>query len=96
MATLDEVLAEATKNGRICPMPMKWNELYHLLPGRRRVGNGWEPALPLVLGAWYCPGVLKTIRLREHLEWAAAHGALDAVYAYLRSLPEDDWFHLDD
>ena len=66
-----------------------------LLPNRTRVGSGWQPPLPLILGAWHdTPGMLKLLRLAEHIEWAAKHGGLDAVARFLRSLPEDEWFHL--
>lgn len=37
--------------GRVCPIPTRWNELWELLPGRHRVGSGWVPPLPLILGA---------------------------------------------
>ena len=94
MATLKDAIAEATKNQRICPQPRRWNELYHLLPDRRRQGGRWEPALPLILAAWHDTGALfKSLRLREHLEWAASHGALEQVYSFLLSLPESDWHH---
>jgi len=49
MVTLEQALEEAQKNDRVCPQPQKWNELYELLPNRVRRGNGWEPALPLIL-----------------------------------------------
>jgi hypothetical protein len=45
MTKLDEVLAEAQRNNRVCPQPLKWNELYELLPSKRRMGNEWEPWL---------------------------------------------------
>jgi hypothetical protein len=35
------------KNNRICPLPNRWQELYDMLPNKRRQGLGWEPALPL-------------------------------------------------
>lgn len=78
-------------------MPQKWNQLYKLLPNRRRSGSGWEPPLPPILSAWYdTSALLKMMRLAEHIEWAAAQGALDVVGAYIKGLPEEDWFHLDD
>lgn len=56
-----------------------------MLPGRRRVGAGWEPALPLILAAWWeTPSQLKHLRFLEHLEWADKHGCIDEVDAYLR------------
>jgi hypothetical protein len=93
--TLDEVLAIAKQNSRVCPLPPQWNRLYELLPAKRRVGNGWEPALPLILAAWHdTPAIMKTLRLQEHIEWADSHGALAAVARFLVSLPEDQWYHL--
>ena len=95
MATLDEALAVATKNKRVCPQPRRWQELYDLLPDKVRKGGGWEPALPLILAAWYhTPALLKMVRLREHIEWAAKHGCLDQVYSFLCQLSEDDWHHV--
>lgn len=97
MATLDEALAVATKNNRVCPLPRDWSRLYELLPGRHRKGAGWEPALPLILAAWHdTPSLLKAVRLREHIEWAAAHGALNDVHAFMESLPEQAWYHFGD
>ena len=86
MTTLEEVLAEAQKSNRICPQPQKWNQLYELLPEKKRKGTGWEPSLPLILGAWWdTPAMSKMLRLREHIEWAAAHGCLAQVYSFLQA-----------
>lgn len=73
---------------------MRWKQLWELLPDRRRKGRGWEPALPLTLAAWWdTPILMKKQRLREHVEWAETHGALDEALEFMRSLPEDDWYH---
>ena len=94
MANLDEALAVATKNNRVCPIPQDWSRLYELLPNRQRKGAGWEPALPLILAAWHdTPPLVKALRLREHIEWAAAHGTLNDVRAFMESLPEQAWYH---
>ena len=75
-------------------MPQQWAKLYDMLPGRQRVGAGWEPALPLILGAWHgTPALFKIVRLQEHLEWADRHGVLPEVAAFLESLEESDWLH---
>ncbi len=75
-------------------MPTSWNTLFEMLPQRKRTAIGWEPALPLNLEAWdHTPAALKTLRLAEHIEWAAQHGALDAVAKFLRALPNADWLH---
>ena len=95
MATLDQILAEMQKNHRVCPLPNRWQELYDMLPNKQRQGLGWKPALPLILAAWWdTPALSKMLRLREHIEWAAAHGCLDDVYSFLCSLPEDEWHHI--
>ena len=94
MASLEEAIAQATKNDRVCPMPTHWDNLYKLLPNRRRKGAGWEPPLPLILAAWHeTPALSKALRLKEHLEWAASQGAIDEVYALMVSLPENQWYH---
>ena len=84
-------------NGRLCPQPMVWNRLWEMLLGRHRVGLGWEPALPLILGAWWdSTGLEKNLRFLEHLEWAYNQGCLKAVDSYLRSIGEGEWFHIGD
>jgi len=94
MKTLNEAITEATKNGRVCPMPRQWKKLYDLLPNRRRKGGSWEPALPLILAAWHTtPAILKVLRLREHLEWAKSHEVLEEVFDFMVSLSENQWYH---
>ncbi len=94
MVTLEQALEEAQKNNRVCPQPLKWKELYELLPNTKRKGNGWEPSLPLILAAWgNTPAMLKILRLREHIEWAFEHGCLDDILVFLQNLKEDEWHH---
>lgn len=96
-AMLKALLDFVQSGGRVCPTPQCWQRLYDQLPAKRRAGAGWEPALPLILSAWHdTPALPKMLRLREHLEWAAVHGALPAVDAYLRGLREDQWHHIGD
>jgi hypothetical protein len=98
MAKNYEQLLEYVKtNGRVCPLPIPWKGLCEMLPNRKRTGHGWEPALPLILAAWWeTPALMKHIRFLEHLEWAHTQGCVDKVDAYLRALPESDWFHFGD
>ncbi len=94
MVTLEQALEEAKKNNRVCPLPKKWDELYKLLPNKKRKGNGYEPALPLILAAWWDTAtMLKALRLREHIEWASEHDSLDAIYEFMKNLKEEEWFH---
>jgi hypothetical protein len=97
MVILEEVLAESQKNNRVCPQPQKWQQLYELLPDKKRMGAGWEPSLPLILASWWdTPAMSKILRLREHIDWAAAHGCLKQVYSFLQALPEEQWHHIDE
>ena len=94
---IDELLKYVRANNRVCPMPQKWNELYEMLPDKRRVGNGHEPSLPLILGAWHeTPALMKILRLEEHIKYADKKGIIDKVDKYLRTLKESDWAHLGD
>jgi hypothetical protein len=95
--TYETLIAFCNEAGRICPRPQHWNSLYKMLQDKRRVGMGWEPPLPLILGAWDdTPPTLKAMRLAEHIEWAANHGGLEPVAKFLRSLPEENWLHIGD
>lgn len=92
--TPHSLIAYCRESQRVCPMPQSWNALFEMLPNRKRTALGWEPALPLNLEAWdSTPAPLKTLRLAEHIEWAAANGALGTVAAFLRALPEEQWLH---
>lgn len=97
MNDLDSILEYCREGERVCPVPHRWDELWNMLPERRRVGSGWEPPLPLILSAWWhASNLQKASRLADHVRWAEAHGVLDAVASFLRELPEDQWHHLRD
>ena len=82
----------AREDGRICPQPQTWNRLFELLPDKRRVGNGWEPPLPLILAAWdHSTDLEKRERFFLHIRWAADHGALDRVNQFIRAIPPSGW-----
>jgi len=67
-----------------------------MLPGKRQVDGQWEPPLPIAPQAWrVTSSMIKRLCLRDHLEWAARHGAAVPVLAFLRGLPEDKWLHVD-
>lgn len=96
-ATLADALALASENGRICPRPTQWAGLYARLPETRNDGYGAIPASPLMDATWDGAGdEQKALRLREHLEWAAQHGGLGPVCAYLAALDENQWHHAGD
>ena len=92
--TPQSLIAYCRQGKRVCPMQASWNALFEMLPNRKRTALGWEPPLPLTLEAWeHTPAPLKALRLAEHIEWAAAHGALEGVAKFLRALPPDAWLH---
>jgi hypothetical protein len=93
--TSQSLIAYCRKNGRVCPKPYLWNNLWKLLPNRRQIGVGWQPSLPLILAAWHHTSNLeKMLRLAEHVERAEKHGKLAEVAAFIRNLSEDEWHHL--
>jgi hypothetical protein len=91
------LLGHVREKGRVCPVPQRWNELWEMLPARRRVGHGWEPPLPLILAAWWdTSAFMKRALFQEHLRYAAAYGVLGDINRYLRALPEEDWARIRD
>ena len=83
-----------TANGRA--IPRDWHKLYQMLTNKRRKpSGGWTPSLPLVLAAWDCTTPIeKQIRFKEHIQWAQDNQQVAKIGSYLRSLPEDQWYHL--
>jgi hypothetical protein len=92
---LDTVWQFCTTNNRLVPMPQQWNELYSRLKNtRQKPSGGWEPPLPLILGAWdYSTPIEKQLRFKEHLHWAQEQGQLEEIDGFLRSLTETQWCH---
>jgi hypothetical protein len=92
-ATVDEVMVEARKNNRVCPKPDRWRQLFAILPDK--LAN--KPMAPPIGASWpSTPSLSKRMCMREHIEWAAAHGVIDEVFAFLKQLPEGDWHHMGD
>jgi hypothetical protein len=97
MFMLENLIEYAQSNHRVCPQPTTWNTLWEMLPDGRLGESGWVPSPPLILAAWWTtPPLFKILRVREHIEYAAARGALPQVDAFLRALPETDWAHFED
>lgn len=93
--TLDDILAFASSDGRVCPQPNRWHELYQMLPHRKRPDGSWLP-IPLILAAWWdTPDGCKVERFRLHIRHAADHGALAAVASFLTALQPNEWHYAD-
>lgn len=93
---LTKLLEFVQAEGRVCPRAEEWWVLWEMLPDKREVNGIWEPVKPYVRVSEYFSGVLeKVLFLRTQIQYAAEHGALDAVDAYLRGLTEDAWETVD-
>jgi len=87
--TAENFIADILIEGRICPMPPHWANLWKMLP---KQPNGTEPPLPLILGAWWnTEDDDKRERFRLHLRWADEHEALERVAEFINSLKPQDW-----
>lgn len=80
-------------NGRA--IPRDWHKLYEMLANKRQnPSGGWTPPLPLILAAWDVTMPMeKQLRFKEHIQWASENSQLAEIGSYLRSLPEDQWYH---
>ena len=96
MEHLEDLIGDLEVRGRVCPVPMKWQELYRMLPGKIQNADGsWTPSLPLILAAWWdTSDQEKALRFTSHLEWANNNNTLGKVMEYLACLDEKDWHHL--
>ena len=91
---VEELLAFCQAEQRVCLQPQPWNELWELLPDKKRVGAGWDPSLPLILSAWWhTSDEDKRSRFQSHIRWAAEHGALPSVSSFIKSLGPEQWHH---
>ena len=105
---LDDLLKYCREDNRVCPCPIKWNELYHLLPaydGRQwrflpfiwRPENwkvGERPGLPLILSAWWWTSdSAKQLRFMQHIYFAGDMDVLEEFDRNIRNLSKDEWLY---
>jgi hypothetical protein len=90
---LEDVMAQARRFNRICPVESEWLRLQAILADR-----GGPDAPDVVQGAAFrrMPPLAKRMALRDVVEWAAERGCLMDVHAFLHALPEDRWTHMGD
>jgi hypothetical protein len=94
MRELEQFCSYCAENGRVCPMPLPWHQLWDMLPAKKHDGAGWDPPAPPIFAAWWdTSDDLKREQFQLHLRWAAEHGALDTVVEFLHSFPESEWHH---
>lgn len=91
-AALESLLTFIRAQDKVCPKPEYWNDLWDLLLAREPKPSQVKPGLPLILGGWhYSSDADKRARLADQVRWAADHGRLAEVDAFLRSLLDDQW-----
>lgn len=93
--TFETLWGYCTSNNRLCPMPMRWNDLFGMLKNtKQNPDGGWTPSLPLILAAWHdTMPIEKQLRFKEHIQWSFDNNQIEEVGKYLRSWSEDEWFH---
>jgi hypothetical protein len=90
--TIEAFISTLSAEGKVCPLPEKWNQLWQMLPNRRQIGANWEPSIPLILAAWHhTSDAEKRERLALHLQWAEQHQQLPKIIEYLGTLKPEDW-----
>lgn len=93
MDTLNDLKLYVQSVSRVCPQPLKWNELWEMLPNKRRIDSGWNPALPLILGGWWhSTDEDKRQRFLMHIKYAYDNGVIDDIARFLYSLKPGDWY----
>lgn len=89
--TVEEVMREARRLNRICPQEASWKQLCDGLRQR----TGLQPPEPITgPAASRTPPLVKRIRIRDQVEWAARCGQLRHVMDFFSSLGEEQWAHM--
>lgn len=91
VVSVDEVMAEARRYNRICPVEPQWEQLASYL-----AELGGPSAPPAITGTQFrrTPPLAKRMRVRDQVEWAAQHGLLMELHGFLASLSEEQWVHI--
>jgi len=95
-ADVDTVIADASRDRRLCPQPMACPQSCKRLPEGSRSGPGQRPGSPLILAV--CTPqqpTEKQARFHEHIRWAAEHGALSMAADFVAGLGAEDWYRGD-
>jgi hypothetical protein len=90
---VDDVMAEARRFNRICPVEAEWLRLGDIL---REYGGSDAPATAQGATFRRMPPLARRMAIRDQVEWAAERGCLPQVAAFIEALPEDRWIHMGD
>jgi hypothetical protein len=89
-----ELMAELSKDNRVCPQPTRWLEFYRIL--QDKAGSGPLPTPPLTGSAWAAtPPSAKRMCFREQAEWAVKNGCVVPCYEFLDKMGKSDWLYAD-
>jgi hypothetical protein len=89
MNELEELLEFCRTDGRVCPMPQKWAELFEKITNS--AGRSEIPP-PLILAAWWhTSDSEKRERLALQLRCISDASALREIESFLTSLRHDEW-----
>lgn len=89
--SMDATMAEARRFNRISPTETEWLRLHALLT--EIAGTDAPPAIHGA-EAKRTPPLVRRIRVRDQVEWAASRGCLEEVFTFLKSLSEEQWVHM--
>jgi len=90
---LKSLIEYVQSEGRVCPVPDFWNNLWEMLPNAKgKQSGGWNLSPPLILAVWWdATAEQKRERLILHIKYAADHGVLDKADEFIRGLIPDQW-----
>jgi hypothetical protein len=89
--TVNDVMIEARRLNRVAPCEPRWQQLHVLL---QAAGRGDPPPPITGVEATATPPLVKRIRVRDQVEWAAQNGLLESLFQFFTSLPENQWVHI--
>ncbi len=91
---MEQVLKLCTRDGRVCPLGGNWAGVDRVL--KRAASESADPGPPpsFILGGWWMfSDEEKAERLRGQVHYAAEHGLLEPLAAYLSGLKDDQWHY---
>ena len=85
----EELIKYCSDNNRVCPIPIKWQEVLDIL----KIGVGNPGYLtPLILGGWDSTDEEKRDRVNKQIEYAASNPEMyKKLENFLLGLKDDQW-----